>query len=175
MYEEYLCSSCYHTVHPAKVKKAKKRAEPQPMKHSGYFEATIQLRNVSPDITDFVFERIEQHDIKISKKTLLSNGVDIMIDDSGFAKKLGKALQQKFGGMVKTTARIFTRDRATSKDIYRTTLLFKQFQYKKGEEFFFKGKAYAVVNASTDVFAEDVQTKERKRLRFRELEKARLF
>lgn len=144
-----------------------------PNRHDGYFEATIQLRNTGQEVVNYVFGRLESNDVRISKKEWYKHGIDLYVDNSGFARKLGRELQQKFGGMVKTSARIHTRDRMTQKDVYRVTVLFKQF-YSEGEEFNFKGKRYTVVSVGKNVFAED-EHKIRKRFRFNELERARVF
>ena len=176
IHEEYLCEKCYYHMHPKakeKVSKVKKR-EPA-ARHGGYFEATVQIRNVDSALIDFVYARMADEDIHVSRELWHDHGVDFQIDSFRFAQKIGRELQQKFGGLIKTNARIFTRDRVTSKDVYRVTVLFKQFPHGKGEEFDFKGRTYKVISIGTDVFVEDVASKEKKRIMFKELEKSRIF
>ena len=153
--------------------KEKKRKLP-PAQHEKYFEATLQLRFIDQQIVQFVTDDIEKHGIKVSKEKSLQYGIDISVDSRKYAQQLGKLLQQTFGGMLKVTARLFTRDRQSSKEVYRITVLFKQFPYKKGDTFQYKGLPYVVKSASTDVIAEDAAHKT-KRFRYSELERARIF
>lgn len=143
-------------------------------KHIGYFEAIIQLRNTAPNIVDFVFHAADERDIRVSKVKWMRNGVDLFVSDRKFARQMGKILQEKFGGMVKTSAAIFTRDRMSGKEVHRVTVLFKQFPYSKGEQFMYKDQTYTVTHAGKEVIAEDVNHKKR-RLRFDDLELDRVF
>lgn len=183
VYQEYLCHPCYGHIHPTlrKEKRKKKETGKSVQKRASaaqrgeYFEATVQLRNVDKNVIDFVLERLSEHGVVVAKEEWYKHGVDFYVSDSGFAQKMGRELQQRFGGMVKKTAKIFTRDHMTGKDVYRVTVLFKQFPYEVGGEFPFKGKNYVVLAVGKDVFVEDAAGKEKRRLRFSELEKGRVF
>ncbi len=182
VYQEYLCQPCYAHIHPPslhvtkKEKKSPKQVFTQESARSGgYFEAVLQLRNVAQDVVDFVLSSVEEHKAFISKKEWLDHGVDLYMSDKKVTQKMGRLLQQKFGGMVKTSAKIFTRDRLTLKDVYRVTVLFKQFPYTIGDTFDFKGKTYTILTVGTEVIAEHKPSHKKRVFLFKALEKARLF
>lgn len=174
VYQDFLCEKCHATVYPKTLKKAKEKKKQPQQQHEKYFEATLQLRVVDQQIVQFAYENIERNGIIVSKEKSHPNGVDISVNSRKYAQQLGKALQQKFGGMLKVTARLFTRDRQSSKDVYRITVLFKQFPYKKGDTFNYKGNGYVVKSTTADVIAEDAEHKTKK-FRYTELERARIF
>ena len=175
LFQDHLCRNCYAHLHPMQAIKKKRIKKKAPFEmHKGYFEAVIQLRNVEQSVVDFVFLEADDHGVQVSKVNWLKHGVDLFVSDRKFARNTGKILQQKFGGMIKTSARIFTRDRYSGKEVYRVTVLFKQFPYSKGEQFLYKGDMYTVLNVTTDVYVED-KDKQKKRLRFDDLELDRIF
>jgi NMD protein affecting ribosome stability and mRNA decay len=174
LYKEHLCRKCYDLMNPAKVLKEKKKNVSTSSKHPGYFEAVIQLRNVKQNIIDFTFRSCAEHHIGVAKIKWLKNGVDLWVSDRRFSQRTLKELQKKFGGLVKTSATLFTQDKLTSKLVHRVTVLFKQFPFKKGEIFEFKGQSYTIVGIGKDIIAEDESGKKRT-LRYIDLERARVF
>ena len=175
LFQDHLCRSCYNHVHTVKEikKKRVKKSVPGEM-HQGYFEAVIQLRNVEQNVVDSVFLEADNYGVYVSKVNWLKHGVDLFVSDRKFARNTGKILQRRFGGLMRTSARIFTRDRYSGKEVYRVTVLFKQFPYGKGEQFNFKGDVYTVLNVTTVVYVED-KDHVKKRLRFDDLELDRIF
>ena len=177
IYQEYLCEECYLKLHPPKEPKlkAKQLRKPEEPRRREYFEGDVQLRNVEQEVIDFSIKWLEHKKVDIPKMLWHKNGADIYVSDRRAAKKLGLELQEKFGGMIKLTATLFTFDNQSAKDVYRVTMLFKQFPYSKGDSITFKGKTYIVRAAKKDVFVENDQTKEMKHIRYADLEKSRLF
>jgi NMD protein affecting ribosome stability and mRNA decay len=174
VYKEHLCSKCYNHINKLKPVKLKKAREKSNQKHAGYFEAVVQLRNVDQKVVDFVYRGAEEHHVTVAKVKWLKHGVDLFVSDKLFARKIGKALQQKFGGMVKSSATLFTQDKMSGKKVYRVTVLFKQFPYGKGERFTFKGEVYIVLGVAKNVHVED-ENNTRRNLRFSELQLDRVF
>src|SRR3989338_569008 len=154
LYEEFLCAACHTHLHPLKAgpSRGKKahlnqglahgRAAQRQGRHAGYFEATIQLRNVGPEVHRFAAEQLRALGARVSKERWLKHGVDLQVDDRKAAGKLGRALQKRFGGMLKTSARLFSRDRMSGKEVHRVTVLFKQLPARAGEQFALMGKQY---------------------------------
>lgn len=175
LFQEFLCKRCYAHLHPLRaVKRQKGKSSLSDAKHIGYFEAIIQLRNTEQHVIDFVFHAADEKHVHVSKVKWMKNGVDLFVSDRKFAQHVGKTLQQTFGGMLKTSAAIFTRDRMSGKDVHRVTVLFKQFPYGKGEQFMYKGHVYTVLSVSKEVYVEEIGNK-KKRLRFDDLELDRIF
>jgi len=174
VYQEFLCEPCYNHINPPSEKKMKKVTEPK-LRHESYFEATIQLRNVTKEVIDYVIKEIDDNGVVISREVEIENGMDFNVDNKTFARQLGKQLQNKFSGAVKMSASVFSRDKMSSKEIFRVTMLFKQFPLKIGEEFSYKGKQYKISALGYKLVAEDIESKKKRTLAFSELERARIF
>ena len=166
---------CYKHLHPNVEKKEKKKVVQKEYRHESYFEATIQLRNVTQEVIDYVVKEIDSKGIVISREIELENGMDFNVDNKTFARQLGKQLQTTFSGAVKMSASVFSRDKMSSKEVYRVTMLFKLFPMKVGDSFSYKGKQYNILTLGYKMVAEDVETKKRRTLTFIELERARIF
>ena len=174
LYKEHLCAECYKIIYPPQPEKKNKPAPGPVQHHANYFEAVIQLRNITPAVADFVTEQLQRSKIGVSKVKRHVNGLDMQISSKQFASKLGKMLQHTFGGMVKRSARLFTTDRMSGKPVYRVTMLFKQFPYSVGETFDFKGVSYRVLAVTDHVVARDDNEKIKK-LKYKDLERGRVF
>ncbi|MEK6922941.1 MAG: NMD3-related protein [Nanoarchaeota archaeon] len=93
--------------------------------HSDYYEAIIQLRPSSEESMRFVENRIKKSNAWISKKTLLKTGVDYYVSSNRVARQIGKGLKTTFKGELKESRKLFSRNRLTSKDMYRVTVCFR--------------------------------------------------
>ncbi len=103
------------------------RYKPPGEKHDQYYEAKIQIRPFDESVIRFVIDQIDNNDkVRISKTTQLKTGVDIYVSSRKFATSLGKKLKTKYKeGKVLVTKTLFSRNRQTSKNIYRVTVLFR--------------------------------------------------
>ena len=63
----------------------------------------------------------------------MKNGIDFYTTDKQFLVRLGNDLCKKFNGIHKHASQLFSRDKQTSKNIYRLNILFKVLDLKKGE------------------------------------------
>ncbi len=186
LHQEFLCAACHAQLHPPEAGPSRrKKAQPKPGsahgraakrqgKHAGYFEATIQLRNVEKEVHAFAAATLGRAGIRISNERWLKHGVDLRVDDFRFARKLGRQLQARFGGLLRVTSRLFTRDRLSGKEVHRVTVLFKQFPAQVGKQFILKGSTYTVRALGRHVIAEDAGGVKR-RFTFEALERGRVF
>ena len=93
---------------------------------SDYFEAIIQIRPKKMEVIQFIKNQIlKRNDVFIAKEEQLKTGVDFYGSSQKFVKALGKKLKSTFKGEVTMSYTLHTRDRQTSKDKYRATLLFR--------------------------------------------------
>ena len=93
-----------------------------------YFEGNLQLRTTLPEILKFVetdLKLAQKDGVFITKKVPETNGFDYYLTSQRYLQKLGKKLKTKFKGELKVTTRLFSRDRQSSKDMYRVTVFFK--------------------------------------------------
>lgn len=95
-------------------------------KDSTRYQAKIQLRPKNKEILKFIRAQIKKRkDVFIAKEEFLKEGVDIYITDQRFARSLGKKIKDNFKGDLKITRTLKTRNRQTSKDVYRATICFR--------------------------------------------------
>jgi len=98
---------------------------------SEYFEATLQIRNMRPEIEDFVNSEIRMHKIRVAKIEKHRNGIDLYLPSQSFAAALAKKLLSKFGGETNITTRLFGA--RMGKTIYRATVLYTASEYVPGD------------------------------------------
>lgn len=95
-------------------------------KHSGYFEAVIQLRPARKDILDLVYRIIKKRPLtRIAKEEDLDAGKNIFISDQKTAFAIGRQLKRQFKGTLTVSRTLRTFDRETSKNVYSVTVLFR--------------------------------------------------
>lgn len=110
--------------------------------HPLYYEAILQLRDVSPQVIAFAEAEFLRHKITLTRCVRLPNGWDYYAVDKNFTKALGKRLQQQFGGELLTTASLYGQK--DGKEIYRLTILFREAPFRKGEVVTYRGDKYTV-------------------------------
>lgn len=98
-----------------------------------YYEAILQLRHCDDQAIELALKIIEEEGADISKIKELKNGSDLYLSSRKTAVKVGKALQSKIGGQTKVSKKLHSRDRQSSKELYRVNVLFKQDPFKIGD------------------------------------------
>lgn len=137
-------------------------------KHNSYYEATLQLREISPEILEFAEDEIKRNKIHVAKFTEVKNGYDFQLADNKFAQNLGKKIQQKYGGKVLTTAALFSK--RDGNDIYRLTVLFRGVPYERNEKVLYKGDEHQVIAMGKEIVLQNVQTGKKLHVKYREME-----
>jgi len=98
-------------------------------KNPNYFEAVLQLRNPNDEMFRFIDNQLKgRKDVFVAKEEELKTGVDIYISSWRFAIALGRKLKRSYKGEIKISRRLHTRNKITSKDVYRVTVLFRSFE-----------------------------------------------
>ncbi|MBI4983496.1 hypothetical protein HZC32_02530 [Candidatus Woesearchaeota archaeon] len=64
-------------------------------KHPQYYEAVLQLREVTPEIIGFVYQEIDRIGLHIAKEVHLEGGLDLRLTDKSLTKALGKIITEK--------------------------------------------------------------------------------
>ena len=104
-------------------------------KTGDYYEGWLMIRNPNKDIMDFLKKYVNTR-----YKVKSPNGFDVKVIDKKKAMTLGRKLQQQFGGILKISPKIHTRDCQTSKDVYRVNVSFEAFTFKAGDVIAVKNK-----------------------------------
>lgn len=139
-------------------------------KHSRYFEGILQLRNPTEEVNNFIKLELEKNPaISISKTVKHRTGLDIYLSSKKFLQGLGRQLQQKFGGELKISAEHFSRDRQTSKDMFRVNVLYRYTGIKTGDVINFRGEELTILSAGKNVHAVNRKTGKKSILKHKDI------
>jgi NMD protein affecting ribosome stability and mRNA decay len=142
-----------------------------------YFEGILQLRECSHEVQDFVIEECKKNNRgRIGKVKSSKGGFDFYMQSNTFLGHLEKKLKDNFVGEFTKTATLHTKDKQTSKDLYRITVLFRQSPFKKGDNLLIKGDIYNIISIGKKVIAKELKTNKKSTFTFHELKelKARI-
>lgn len=140
--------------------------------HGDYFEGVVQLRDVDVGVVEKVLKLIESDGrAVVTNVDKVSGGWDLFLSSQKYVRVLARKLPELFGGVVKTTATLHTKDR-TGKDLYRVTLLWRPFAVNKNDEVWYKGRKWKVLFVDAQVQIQDVVSGEKRRVRHDDVRKA---
>jgi len=95
-------------------------------KNPQYFEGFLQIRNPNEECINFIKNQFKNNKKAwIAKEVKQKNGFDLYISSNSFLLSLGKKLKKSFKGTLKTSRKLFTQNRLTSKQVYRGTVCFR--------------------------------------------------
>ncbi len=140
-------------------------------KHSEYYEAILQLRDVADEVIDFVDDEIDKKNIPLAKVKKVTNGYDYYLGNSNLTKNLGKTLQEKYGGEFTVTATLFTRKEG--KPVYRLTVLFRAVPFKKGDQVEYQGETFTVLMSGKKVMLQHLKTGKKMQLWHKDMGKVK--
>ena len=138
--------------------------------HSGYFEGILQLRNPAPAVLDFVRQNVAcKEGVFISKQLKVKNGWDLYLSSQRYMRNLGKMLQDRFGGELIVSVKLFTRHHQTSREVYRVNVLFRLYPFKKGQVIVHRGEKLKILFLGKKVGLKNVDTGKRMQLAYADL------
>ena len=127
--------------------------------HDGYFEGVFQLRNPTDEVIEFILgEMRRKKTVLITKQKKVGDGMDIYMTDQHFMQSLGKKLSQRFCGELKISQKIFTRDRQTSKDVYRVNVFFRYIPLKVGDLTELRGEQVRIMKLGKKVTVKNIKS-----------------
>ena len=140
---------------------------------SGYFQGVLQLRNPTEELVRFVREDVSKQpkgrQVYIGREVRLENGYDFYLTSNRYMRTLGRKLQKRFGGQLVESPKVFTRDRQTSKDVFRLSVLLRLPKFHKGDVIKYKGMDIKVKAVGKKVFGVDVKTGRKYMINYKEL------
>lgn len=123
-----------------------------------YFQGVLQLRDVSDEVVDFVKNQINKRgDVAVTKTVRLPNGYDLYITSQKFIRIIGKKLRDSFGGELKISSKLHTRNKQ-GKDLYRVNALFRPLKHKRGDIVNVRGEEVRLISLGRKIFAKNLKT-----------------
>ena len=136
----------------------------------GYFEGILQLRDTTPEIHQWIHNRVKSDGkAAITKEKKTTNGVDFYFNDQHYLQNLGQKIRQVFPGILKTSRRLHTVDKMTSKLLYRVNVLFKPLPFKRGDIVKFRGEDVEILGVTNKVQVKNVQSGKKQVVEIKEL------
>ncbi len=131
-------------------------------KGTEYFEGTLQLRNPSDEAINFIVKEIDKKKkdgVFLNKIADVKGGVDFSITSNEYTQQLAHEVHKRFGGEVKTSAKLFSKDKNTQKDLYRVNALIRLPSFKKDDILWVNNKLIKVLKfKGDDVFGKNLLT-----------------
>jgi NMD protein affecting ribosome stability and mRNA decay len=95
--------------------------------HENYYEAKIQIRPADEPLIRYIINEIDNNGrVRIIKIMKLKTGIDIYVSSRKFATSIAKKAKKKFNcSKTLVTKTLFSKNKQTSKDIYRVTVLIR--------------------------------------------------
>lgn len=132
--------------------------------HEKYFEGVLQLRNPTDEIVFWVYDTVKKDDrAVIVKETPVRGGVDLYFSSQKYLQSLGKKLNEKFSGELKTTATLHTVSN-TGKSLFRVTVLFRRYNFKKHDIFEEDGEKWQVFAVNRQITIKSQRSGEKKQV-----------
>lgn len=103
---------------------------------SQYFEGILQIRNQNKQVTDYIESKLKskkKRGVFATKIEKIKSGIDFYLTDTKFIRTFAAELQNKFGGELKISAKLHTRDKQTSKEVFRVNALLRLPDYTIGD------------------------------------------
>ena len=140
-------------------------------KHGSYFEAVLQLRNVSQEVIDFAEDEIDRLKMNVANVITIRNGVDYLLTDNTLTRRIGRNLQAKFGGKTEETSSLWGMKK--DREVYRVTVLFRGVPFRKDEIVSYDGEDYKVVSLRKDIFLQAVKHGKKVHVRYKDMRNIR--
>lgn len=135
-----------------------------------YFEGILQLRNPNKEVKEYVISQIEQNDnVFVSKIVKVRGGYDYYLSSNRFLKTLGYKLRKAFGGELKLSSKLFSRDRQTSKEIHRVNVLYRCWDIRRGSIVEYRGDKVEIMAIGNKIQGRRIEDGKRVYINFKEL------
>ncbi|NQV09150.1 hypothetical protein HQ529_04830, partial [Candidatus Woesearchaeota archaeon] len=127
------------------------------MENKDYFEGILQLRNPNDEVVEHIRDSVEKKkNCFISKEEKVRGGIDFYFSSQRFLQSFGRKLHNSFGGNIKTSAKIHTRDKQKSKDVYRVNVLIYLPDFKRRDIIFIDNRIIKVLKIGKSLTGFDI-------------------
>jgi len=134
-----------------------------------YYQGILQLRDINEEILRFTYNQIKKRgNVVVTKTVKHPKGLDLYITSQKFIRILGKKLKESFGGEIKISSKLHTKNRQ-GKDLYRVNVLFRLSKYKKGDIVLVRGDKIRLISIGKKIFARNLKNGKKVTIRRRDL------
>ncbi|MBN2052453.1 hypothetical protein JW756_03035 [Candidatus Woesearchaeota archaeon] len=130
-----------------------------------YFEAILQVRCSNYEILEksinFLQKRVSELRHKgmfINKVEQQDDGFDLYMTNRKITQNLGKELQEAFGGEYNASPQLFTKNKQTSKNVYRVNVLVRLPSFERGDIILVDDRVYKVEKLGSKIKLTDLAT-----------------
>ena len=138
-------------------------------KHPNYYEAILQLRDVSMDVLNYIDNTMKK--VLVVKIVKVKYGYDYYLADNIQGRQQSQQLQARFGGEILITSSLHTAK--DSKELYRTTILFRESPFRKGDLVEYEGEEFKVKGLLKDIFLQNTKTGKKIHIRYKNMKQIR--
>jgi len=127
-----------------------------------YFEGVLQLRNPSREAINRLYAHVDalsDRGVFINKESKEKNGIDFYLTSQKHLQTIAKKLQKEFGGNLNVAAQLFTRDRQTSKDVFRVNAVLTLPPFTRGDVVLIHGRPVHITSMGKSVSGIDVESR----------------
>ncbi len=111
----------------------KQRKEEYRNANDQYYEAILQLRGNTEEQFNEIVDRIEASECKISKHTIMKEGIDLYLFSQKYIQQLGRWIKNRYNCNIASTRKLHTRDVRANKNLYRVTVCVRFLKYNIGD------------------------------------------
>ena len=138
--------------------------------HKDYYEGILQLRNPNEEVIKFIKNQIKKRtNVLITKEEKVNNGIDFYITSQKYLQVIGKKLKKHFRGELKISSRLHTKNRQTSKNVYRVNVLFRPVKNNPGDILNFKGDRIKILKLGKKILAKNIKTGKKLSINYKDL------
>lgn len=118
-----------------------------------YFEGILQLRGENKEVLkkahEFILQEVRRANEKgvfVTKMEEVTNGIDYYVTKQQYLPVITNKLVEKFGAVGKTHGELYTKNRQTSKDVYRVNASVRLPSYEVNTIMGYEGKYIKLTN-----------------------------
>ncbi len=141
-----------------------------------YFEGVLQIRNISESakkIVAYILSKAAEQGNAVNKVVTHPKGVDYYMTNKRAMPKLAQKIIERAGGFYSSSAKLFSHNHQTGKEIYRLNVLLELPDFNIGDVFFFKKKYIIIESFSKNIGSRNLLTGKKVMFSYAEFNKIR--
>jgi NMD protein affecting ribosome stability and mRNA decay len=129
-----------------------------------YYEAILQVRSLNSEILEKGVELLKRRvenlrnkGVFINKVERVADGFDLYLTNKRVAQALGKELWETYGGVFKASPHLFTRNKQSSKNMYRLNVMARLADFKTSDIILNDDKVFRVEKTGAKIKLFDLE------------------